>query len=81
VRLGCVETEHSWSSRLRLTMMGFGSRRQAPDVVKFLFHRPELFGGPATALVQRVMRGPSSWSAGERELMAAFVSAQNQCPF
>jgi AhpD family alkylhydroperoxidase len=24
---------------------------------------------------------PSEWSVGERELFAAFVSAQNQCPF
>jgi len=27
------------------------------------------------------MRGPSDWSAGERELFAAFVSSLNQCPF
>jgi len=28
-----------------------------------------------------VMRGPSDWSVGERELFAAFVSSLNQCPF
>jgi hypothetical protein len=27
------------------------------------------------------MRGDSEWSAGERELMAAFVSSLRQCPF
>jgi len=27
------------------------------------------------------MRGESEWSVGERELFAAFVSCQNQCPF
>jgi AhpD family alkylhydroperoxidase len=27
------------------------------------------------------MRGPSEWSAGERELFAAFTSQLNQCPF
>jgi len=27
------------------------------------------------------MRGESEWSAGERELMAAFVSSLRQCPF
>ncbi len=28
-----------------------------------------------------VMRGPSPLSPGQRELIAAFTSAQNQCPF
>ena len=30
---------------------------------------------------QEVMRGPSPLSPGLRELIAAFVSQQNQCPF
>ena len=30
---------------------------------------------------QAVMRGPSEWSIGERELFAAFVSRLNQCDF
>jgi hypothetical protein len=51
------------------------------DVRRVLSHRPEIFGAPFSAALQRVMRGPSAWSAGERELFAAFVSARNQCPF
>ena len=31
--------------------------------------------------VRTVMRGPSDWSVGERELFAAFVSRLNQCHF
>jgi len=81
VRLRSVETEHSWPDRLRLAFIGFGSRRRAPDVVKLRFHRKAFFGEQAARLSQRVMRGPSSWSVGERELFAAFVSVQNQCPF
>ena len=27
------------------------------------------------------MRGPSQWSVGDRELMAAYVSKVNSCPF
>ena len=30
---------------------------------------------------QAVMRGPSPLSAGMRELIAAFTSSQNHCPF
>ena len=51
------------------------------DVRKMLSHRPELFGQPFSEALQDVMRGPSDWSVAERELFAAFVSAQNQCPF
>ena len=51
------------------------------DVVKTLHYRPELFGRPFSAAVDAAMRGPSDWSAGERELFAAFVSSLNQCVF
>jgi hypothetical protein len=51
------------------------------DVVRTMRYRSELFGQPFSAALQRVMRGPSDWSVGERELFAPFVSAQNQCPF
>jgi hypothetical protein len=51
------------------------------DVMRMLMYRPELFGGPVSEGFQGVMRGPSEWTVGERELFAAFVSAQNQCPF
>ncbi len=32
-------------------------------------------------MAYRVMRKPSDWSVGERELFAAFVSRTNSCPF
>ena len=41
-----------------------------PDVTKHL-----------AAFTQGVMRGPSPLSAGLRELIAAFTSNRNQCPF
>ena len=50
-------------------------------VLKTLNYRPELFGRPFSAALDLTMRGPSDWSAAERELFAAFVSSLNQCPF
>jgi hypothetical protein len=50
-------------------------------VLKTLNYRPELFGRPFSAALDLAMRGPSDWSAAERELFAAFVSSLNQCPF
>jgi hypothetical protein len=49
--------------------------------VKTLLYRPELFGRPFSEALDCVMRGPSDWSAGERELFAGFTSLLNQCPF
>lgn len=50
-------------------------------VVKTSLYRPEIFGRAFLHLCRSVMRGPSEWSPGERELFAAFVSQQNTCPF
>jgi len=51
------------------------------DISLALRYRPELFGEPFSRLLQDVMKGPSEWTEAERELFAAFVSVQNQCPF
>jgi len=52
-----------------------------PGVVRVLSYRSEMFGSPFSNCLEDVMRGPSDWSVGERELFAAFVSRKNQCPF
>ena len=53
----------------------------APDVIRILSYRQALFGRAFSDGLHEVMRGPSNWSAGERELFAAFVSHKNQCPY
>ncbi len=66
---------------MRLTTVRETLTERDFDVVRTMRYRSELFGQPFSAILQRVMRGPSDWPVGERELFAAFVSAQNQCPF
>jgi hypothetical protein len=55
--------------------------REPSGVLLTLYFRPELFGRPFSDALDLAMRGSSDWSAGERELFAAFVSSLNQCPF
>ena len=64
---------------MRLSVLDDGS--DALGVVKTLRYRPELFGRPFSDALDAVMRGPSEWSVGERELFAAFTSLLRQCPF
>jgi hypothetical protein len=51
------------------------------DMRKLLLYRSDFFGEPFSAALQHVLRGESEWSVGERELFAAYVSVQQQCPF
>jgi hypothetical protein len=55
--------------------------REPSGVLKTLYYRSELFGRPFSDALEGVMRGPSAWTPGERELFAAFTSLLNQCPF
>jgi hypothetical protein len=50
-------------------------------VVRTLRFERHLFGAPMNEVFQTVMRGPSEWSVGERELFAAWVSKKNECEF
>jgi hypothetical protein len=81
MRLHAVEHGHRLPQRLKLMLIRLVSGRRVPDVVKTLLYRPEFFGRPMCDWTQAVMRGPSEWSVGERELFAAFTSRLNKCPF
>jgi hypothetical protein len=81
MRLRAVEHNHRLSERLKLILIRLVGMRRVPDIVKTLMYRPEFWGKPMCDWTQAVMRGPSEWSVGERELFAAFTSRLNQCLF
>jgi hypothetical protein len=81
MRLRRVATGHRLPQRLTLTAMRLATRAEPPDVVKTSLYRRRFFGKPFGDLLHQVMRGPSEWTVGERELFAAFTSRLNQCPF
>lgn len=51
-----------------------------PQILHLFAYKPEHTRHLAR-YTQAVMRGPSPLSPGMRELIAAFVSSRNQCPF
>jgi hypothetical protein len=81
MRLAHVEHRHRLKEKLKLGLIRLLSGRRVPDVVKTILYRPELWGKPMCDWTQAVLRGPSPWSVGERELFAAFTSKLNSCVF
>jgi alkylhydroperoxidase family enzyme len=81
MRLKKVETGHPFGKKMMFGLMKLFMKHEPYDIVKILQYRPKFLGAAMSALTQQVMRGPSSWSVGERELIATFVSRKNQCSF
>jgi len=81
MRLAVVDQAHAPAEAEVLAVIRERSGHEPLGVVKTLLYRPELFGTPFSEALDRVMRGPSDWSPGERELFAGFTSLLNQCPF
>src|SRR5215211_6237537 len=73
-----VGTRRSQRAFVRLTR-ALGA--ELDDVGKASLRRPTFFGKPFLGFAHSLLRGPSAWSVGERELFAAVVSRANSCQF
>lgn len=81
MRLDVVDSGHAPAEAAMLAEIRERSGQEPLGVVKTLLYRPELFGRAFSSELHRVMRGPSDWSEGERELFAGFTSLLAQCPY
>ncbi len=81
MRLKTVEQGNSLRQKLMLGMIRLMIGIRVPDVLRIVLHRPEFFGQPYYIWTQAIMRGPSDWSIGQRELFAAFTSHLNKCQY
>jgi uncharacterized peroxidase-related enzyme len=68
-------------TKLLFAMIRTFSGQPLPDAAKLMFYRPGFYGSRAKAFTHEAMRGPSAWSVGDRELMAAYVSKLNDSAF
>jgi hypothetical protein len=81
MRLEILNSGHGFKHKALFAMMRLFTRQRVPDVVKTVTYRADFFGALLNECFQESMRGPSPWSVGDRELMAAFVSKKNECEF
>lgn len=81
MRLQILDSGHSFGTKLLFALIRTVSRQPVLDVIKLVKYRADFYGNPMSAVTQEAMRGPSEWSVGDRELMAAFIAKTNQCDF
>lgn len=81
MRLPTVERGETLRDRFLYRFVKLVSGHPMPDVIRTIRYRGHLFGKPFNEMIQDVMRGPSEWTVGERELFAAWVSKKNECEF
>jgi len=79
MRLRILDSGHSFGTKALFALIRTVSRQPVLDVVKLVKYRADFYGGPMQSVTHEAMRGPSTWSVGDRELMAAFVAQTNQC--
>jgi len=81
MRLAILDRGHDFGSKLLFGVIRIASRMPVLDVIKRVRYRPDFYGHPVAAVTQEAMRGPSTWSVADRELMAAIVAKANECEF
>jgi uncharacterized peroxidase-related enzyme len=81
MRLDVLNRGYKPGTKLLFAVIKLVSRRPVPDAGKLVFYRPDFYGSRAKEFTHEAMRGPSAWSVGDRELMAAYVSRANECAF
>jgi uncharacterized peroxidase-related enzyme len=81
VRPRVLEHGYGVGPKLLFRLIRLVSGRPVPDAAKITFYRPDFYGTHVKKFTQEAMRGRSTWSVGDRELMAAYVSKVNDCPF
>jgi uncharacterized peroxidase-related enzyme len=81
MRLDILDNGYGLRTRLLFALIRRFSGHPVPDAAKLVFYRPDFYGARAKEFTHEAMRGPSAWSVGDRELMAAYVSTVNASAF
>jgi AhpD family alkylhydroperoxidase len=81
VRPPVLEHGYGVGRKMLFRLIRLVSGQPVPDAARITFYRPDFYGTHMKKFTQEAMRGRSTWSVGDRELMAAYVSDVNDSPF
>jgi len=81
MRLRILDSGHTFGTKALFATIRAMSRQPVLDVVKLVRYRPDFYGEPMSKITHEAMRGPSAWSVGDREMMAACIASTNHCEF
>ena len=81
MRLDILNRGYRPTTKLLFALIRRFTGQPVPDAAKLVFYRPDFYGARSKAFTHEAMRGPSVWSVGDRELMAAYVSKVNESAF
>jgi AhpD family alkylhydroperoxidase len=81
MRLSILDHGHGLADRALFALIRAASGQPVLDVIKLVRYRSDFYGKPMGAVAHEAMRGRSTWSVGDRELMAALVAKRNACEF
>jgi uncharacterized peroxidase-related enzyme len=81
MRLDILNHGYGRGTKLLFALIRLFSGHPVPDAARLVFYRPDFYGARAKEFTHEAMRGPSAWSVGDRELMAAYVSKVNESAF
>ena len=81
MRLEVLNTGYPLGIKILFRFIRLVSGFPLPDAARLGFYRPDFYGKLMKAFTHESMRGSSSWSVGDRELMAVYVSKLNECKF
>jgi AhpD family alkylhydroperoxidase len=79
MRLAILDSGHGFTTKALFALIRAVSRQPVLDVIRLVKYRADFYGGPMQGVTHEAMRGPSPWSVGDRELMAALVAQTNEC--
>jgi hypothetical protein len=81
MRLQVLDNGHRPLQKVALKLIKATSSGIVPGPILVMSYRRQFFGKHLAASIQEGLRAAKSWTLGEVEIFAAFVSKLNECKY